>query len=185
MKLEEIKKVLGQEFRYDASFITEVIKTLDLKKDANILDIGTGRGVMAILLALNGYHVITGEPEGDNWADWRRSAQKVGAENLIHFQYLKAEKLPFNNGEFDAIFMYTSFHHIDDKAKALKECVRVIKRGGRIIIIELTPEGVEEVRKSFPSHPDAVDPRTYLEHLPLYVEVIENGNVNAYIFKKK
>ena len=185
MKLEEIKKHLGQEFGDEAAFIIEVIETLNLKKDAGILDIGTGRGVMAILLALNGYHVITGEPEGDNWADWRSSAEKVGVENLIRFQYLQAEKLPFDNGEFDAVFMYTSLHHMDDKVNALKECVRVIKRGGILIIIELTPEGVEEVRKRYPSHSDAVDPRKYLEQLPLDVGVIENGNLNAYVFKKK
>jgi ubiquinone/menaquinone biosynthesis C-methylase UbiE len=185
MKLEEVKKILGREFSYNGDFIIEVIEKLNIRKDAKILDIGTGHGVMAICLAVSGYHVITGEPEGDNWADWRSSAKKVLVEDIITFKYFKAEGLPFANAEFDAIFIYTSFHHIDEKVKAFKECVRVIKKDGIIIIFELTPEGIEEVRKSYPSHPDAVDPRDYAKELPLTEEIIEHGNMNAYIFKKK
>ena len=185
MDLEKIKKILGEEFRFNSDFILEVIERLNIRKDAKILDIGTGQGVMTICLALNGYHVITGEPEGENWANWRRSAKKVGVEDLITFKYFKAENLPFTNAEFDAIFIYISFHHIDDKDKALKECIRVVKKNGIIIIFELTPKGVEEVRKRYPFHPDAVDPRTYTKSLPLNIEVIEHRNINAYIFKKK
>ena len=185
MKLEKIKEILGEEFSLNAGFIFEVIDSLKLKKDAKILDIGTGRGVMAINLALKGYYVITGEPEGDNWADWRSSAQKVGVEELITFKYFKAEKLPFNKAEFDAIFIYNAFHHIKDKVNALKECIRVVKKEGKIIILEYTPEGIREVRKRHPSHQDAADPRDYVKGLPLTEEIIEQGSINAYIYKKK
>ncbi len=149
-----------------------------------ILDIGTGRGTMAIMLALKGYHVITGEPEGHDWADWRSSAKKVGVENLITFKHLNAEQLPFSNSEFDAIFVYVSFHHINDKISALKEFFRVAKQHGIIVIFELTPEGVEEVRMSFPSHANAVDPRDYTKNTSYSLNIIEHGNINAYIYKK-
>ena len=184
MNLEEVKEILGEEFSNNAEFINEVIVYFCLKKNAKLLDIGTGRGTMAILLALKGYHVITGEPEGHDWADWRRVAKKVGVEDLITFKYLNAEELPFPNAEFDAIFVYGSFHHISDKISALKEFIRVAKQDGLIIIFEFTPEGVEEIRKSFPSHADAVDPREYTKNMPLTLEIIEHGNINAYIYKK-
>lgn len=185
MNLEEVKEILGEEFSYNAEFISEVIETLNLKKNARILDIGTGHGTMAILLALKGYHVITGEPEGHDWADWRDSAKKVGVEDLITFKYLNAEELPFPNTEFDAIFVYGSFHHIGDKVAALKEFIRVVKQDGTTIIFEFTPEGIEEIRKTFPSHADAVDPRDYSKNLPLTLDVTEHGNINAYIYKER
>ena len=184
MNLEKALELLGEEISRNAVFISEVIDTLNLKKDAKILDIGTGRGTMAILLALKGYHVITGEPEGDDWADWRSSAKKVGVEDLITFKYLNAEELPFSKAEFDAIFVYGSFHHIKDKISALKEFSRVVKQNGIIIIFEFTPEGIEEIRKTFPSHADAVDPRDYTKKMPLTLNIIEHGNINAYIYKK-
>ncbi len=184
MNLDKALEILGEEISRNAAFIGEVIETLNLKKNAKILDIGTGRGTMAILLALKGYHVITGEPEGDDWADWRTSARKVGVEDLIKFRYLNAEELTVLNAEFDAIFVYVSFHHINDKISALKEFFRVAKQDGIIVIFELTPDGIKEVRKAFPSHAEAVDPRAYSKNLPLTLEIVEHGNINAYIYKK-
>ena len=185
MNLQEAKKLLGEKFGYNADFISEVIESLNLDRNARILDIGTGQGFMAINLALHGYHVITGEPEEDSWADWHTGVEKVNLENFIEFKPLRAENLPFEDSYFNAIFLYVSFHHISDKYRTLKECVRVIKKQGLIVIFELTPKGIEEVRESIPSHPDAVDPRNYSSNLPLSIKVIENPVINAYIFKRK
>lgn len=185
MDLKKALDILGEEKKSNGIFLSEVIDTLSLKKSAKILDIGTGRGTMAILLALKGYHVITGEPEGDDWANWRTSAKKIGVEDLITFKYLNAEELPFPNEEFDAIFSYGSFHHIRDKISAIKEFIRSIKKDGLIIIFEFTPEGIEEIRKTFPSHADAVDPRDYTKNIPLTLNIVEHGNINAYIYKKR
>ncbi len=185
MNLQEAKKLLDEKFSYNADFIGEVIESLNMDKNARILEIGTGQGFMAINLALHGYHVITGEPEEDIWADWRTEVKKVNVENLIEFKPLRAENLPFEDSYFDAIFLYVSFHHISDKLSTLKECIRVIKKQGLVVIFELTPKGIEEVRKSIPSHPDAVDPRNYSSNLPLSIKMIENPVINAYIFKRK
>ena len=185
MNLKEAIKLLDKEFRYNADFISGIIESLNMDKNAKILDIGTGRGVMAINLALHGYYVITGEPEEHKWADWRTAAKKVNVEKLIEFTPLRAENLPFEDLSFDVIFFYVSFHHISDKYRTLKECVRVIKKQGLIIIIELTPNGIKEVRKSYPSHTDAVDPRNYVVNLPLSIQLIESPTINAYIFKRK
>lgn len=185
MNLQEAKNLLGEKFGYNADFISEVIESLNMDKNARILDIGTGQGFMAINLALQGYHVITGEPEEDLWADWRTEVKKVNLENIIEFRPLRAEYLPFEDFYFDAIFLYVSFHHIFNRFSAFKECVRVLKKHGLIVIFELTPKGVEEVRDSIPSHPDAVDPRIYSSNLPLSVKLIENPVINAYILKKK
>ena len=183
MNLKEAIKLLDEEFSYNADFISGIIESLNMDKNAKILDIGTGRGVMAINLALHGYNVITGEPKEDNWADWRTAAKKVNVEELIEFTPLRAENLPFEDSIFDYIFLYVSFHHISYKYKTLKECVRVIKKQGLIVILELTPEGVKEVRKRYPSHIDAVDPRDYVGNLPLSIQLIESPAINAYIFK--
>jgi len=184
MNFEQAKGILGEEFSRDADFISSIINILQLSKDSIVLDVGTGRGVMVIILALHGYKAITGEPEGVYWADWKSSAKKVGVEDKIIVQPVDAEKLSFNDNSFDAVFLYTTFHHINDRERAIKELLRVTKPNGVLVIIELTDKGVELVRKRFIHHQAAVDPRDYTRNLGFKVDVIESTNLNAYIYKK-
>lgn len=64
MNFEKYKQIF-HEFADNVEFIDENIKKLELNKDCKILDIGTGMGAMSTLLALNGFSVLTGEPEVD------------------------------------------------------------------------------------------------------------------------
>ena len=140
--LELAKTTLDGKFQINADLIDGVIEELNLPSDAKILDIGTGHGVMSIILALNGFKVITGEPEGDHFADWKSRVEKVNVEDLISFQPFKAENLPFDDSKFDAVFLYNSFHHIGEKEEAIKECMRVTVSTGIICIIEFNENGI-------------------------------------------
>jgi ubiquinone/menaquinone biosynthesis C-methylase UbiE len=184
MDFSKAKGILGNDFNRDADFLSSVVSKLKLAKNSKVLDVGTGRGQMAILLALHGYQVLTGEPEGANWGDWKTPAKNVNVEDMIAFKPFNAEKMPFNNASFDAIFLYASFHHINSKKLALSEFLRVMKPKGTLIIIELTDEGVEVVRKRWKGHPDAVDPRVYTKDLGFEVKVIESKYLNAYIYSR-
>lgn len=184
MSLEKAKELLGDMFRFNADFLFNTVKQLHIPRSNKILDIGTGFGTMAIILALQSYKVLTGEPEGHNWSNWREAAKKVGVEKNISFEFFRAEELPFDNDSFDALFCYTSFHHIDDKYSAMREFRRVIHSEGIIVMFEFNQEGIIIVRSSMPNHPDVVDPRDYTKNLHLTSDIIEGQNINAYIFKK-
>ena len=188
MDIKEIKKKLGGEFSFLFDFIDSIVKDLGLKKGAKILDVGTGQGRMAIILALNKFKVITGEPEGDDPAyaqqDWLAKAKKVNVDHLISFKYFEAEKLPFEDKYFDAIFSMGALHHIGDKGTAFTEFSRTLKLNGKLCIFEPRPRLIEIIRKEQPSHPDAEDPRDYMQTLPFSVAIKDSPTFNAYIITK-
>lgn len=185
MNLEKIKENLGQRFSRDADLLNSIVSELKLPKNSKILDIGTGWGFMAIKLALHDYNVITGEPENANWTDWRSRAKLANVEDKITFKPFYAENLPFGNAAFDAVFLYTSLHHIINKSRAFSEILRVMKSDGYLIVIELTKEGVDLIRKRHINHPDAVNPKDFTKQFDLEASIRESKYLNAYIYKRK
>ncbi len=188
LDINNAKEILGPEFSLIFDVINPIVHDLKLSKDAKILDVGTGKGRMAIILALNNYKVITGEPDNDNTEyakqNWLENAKKVYIDSLIEYKPFNAEKMSFNDEMFDAIFILGALHHINDKISAFKEFIRILKSKGIIGIFEPTPKAIKRIRKRSPTHPDAVDPREYTKNLPLSVEIRENFLYNIFIFKK-
>lgn len=189
MDKEKLGEALGKEFAFIYNEITPVIQDLKLNKKAKVLDIGTGMGRMAIVLALNNYKVITGEPEEDKSKyakqNWLESAKKVKVEHLITYTPFNAEKMPFEDNSFDAVFILGALHHINDKKATLKECKRILTLRGIICIFEPNQEALIFIReKKFPDHPDSVDPREYTQDLHLSIELIERPFYDTYILKK-
>lgn len=186
MDVQELKNRLGAEFGDIFDIINPILINLNISKKAKILDIGTGKGKMAITLAFNGYRVITGEPESDDSKyakrDWLNDAKKANLDHMIEFKHFNAEKLPFEDDSFDAIFIHGTYHHISDRRSAFKEFIRTLREDGFICIIEPTRKGIKKIRKKNPSHPDAVDPTADVEGLQ--VEIKKGLLFDAFIFTK-
>ena len=66
MNIVEVLESFGKRFSIPAIDSNAVIQEVNVPKSAKILDVGTGMGIMAITLALNGYNVLTGEPSDDD-----------------------------------------------------------------------------------------------------------------------
>lgn len=203
LNLKKYKQIFG-EFAEDAEFIDENIKKLNFDKNCKILDIGTGIGAMSSLLALNGFNVLTGEPEMDseknNWdhehhhhhenhgcessGNWKESAKSLGVLNKIRFQYFDAQNLPFDDESFDGIFLYDSLQHIQNRELALKECIKVLKPGGVIIIIEWTKKQIEEEYKKYGYKIELINPEEYTNRNDISIELNTGKHVNIYILRQ-
>lgn len=104
----------------------------DLTGVKSVLDVGTGSGVFAEQFAVRGL-IVTGldvNPE-----------MLVAAQKMVpsaSFQEGIAEKLPFEDGAFDLVFMGLLLHETDDLLAALKEAYRVARK--RLAVLEWPDE---------------------------------------------
>ncbi len=95
-----------------------------------ILDIGCARGRFAKQMLKDGA-IVTGIDLSDHLID---DAKKNVPEAT--FFCGSATDLPFSNESFDIVYSVETFEHVPNTEKAISEACRVLKKGGKIIIID-------------------------------------------------
>ena len=99
-----------------------------------VLDVGTGTGLLAcevVHLLGPGGHVVGVDPSPQMMAVGRRHAG-------IRFVQSVGECLPFPDSHFDFITMGYALRHVPDLHEAFQEYFRVLKPGGRVLLLEIT-----------------------------------------------
>lgn len=99
---------------------------LQNKNKLDILDVGTGTGVM--LGILERYGRVTGVDNSDIAIKF---CQERGYHNVVNSS---AENLPFENSSFDLICAMDLLEHLDGDQKVLKEFYRILRPGGFLFV---------------------------------------------------
>lgn len=107
-----------------------IIKIIGDISNLEILDIGGGTGTLANELINLEYNVTILDPELKMTNIAKEKNNKV---NIINGY---SNNINLKDSSMDLIIMRDSFHHIADKEKTLKECKRVLKPHGKILIYE-------------------------------------------------
>jgi ubiquinone/menaquinone biosynthesis C-methylase UbiE len=104
-------------------------------RDKPVLDLGTGTGFLAVLLALRGARVIAVDVSEEQLATARARARVSGVEDRVEFREMASEVLDFPSGAFAAVVGSFVLHHVD-LARAGREIHRVLAPGARAAFIE-------------------------------------------------
>lgn len=147
----EVKKIITSSWNewaaeYDSAY-PHTIKSSEeeiqwekaLKKFAgdsgkDILDVGTGTGFVALILAKLGHKVKGVDISEGMMNEARRKAKEKCLD--IRFEYADAEKLNDLDNTYDIVINRFMLWTMQYPEKAIEEWVRVLKPGGKLIIID-------------------------------------------------
>ncbi|TVZ56734.1 demethylmenaquinone methyltransferase [Lutibacter sp. Hel_I_33_5] len=121
----------------DVSWRKKVVKIVGEKNPKQILDIATGTGDLAIMMASLHPDKITGLDISAGMLEVGK--QKVAKENLsekIELIVGDSEDMPFNDNTFDAITVSFGVRNFANLDKGLQEIKRVLKPTGVLVILE-------------------------------------------------
>ncbi|MEE4217881.1 MAG: bifunctional demethylmenaquinone methyltransferase/2-methoxy-6-polyprenyl-1,4-benzoquinol methylase UbiE [Xanthomonadales bacterium] len=117
-----------------------------------VLDLAGGTGDIAALMSkrvgANGKVVLTDINQAMLDVG-RRRLEDRGIVKNIEFALVNAENLPFADGEFDAVTIAFGLRNVTDKDAALREMFRVLKPGGRAMILEFSEVQAEPLKKIY------------------------------------
>lgn len=119
---------------------TRAVDCAGVSPGDSVLDICCGTGDLSLELA--GRVSPGGRVVGCDFSEpmldlAREKAARVGAES-VRFEWADALDLPYDDNRFDAVTVGFGVRNFADRDQGLREMVRVLKPGGRLVILEFT-----------------------------------------------
>jgi ubiquinone/menaquinone biosynthesis C-methylase UbiE len=111
------------------------------------LDVGTGKGLLAVELARLGLDVISVDVDASELPLASHLAGEAGVSDKVRFLHRNAAHLPFRRGHFGCAAMMDVLHHVDDPGPVLAEMARTVKVGGIVVVADFSPEGFRLVAR--------------------------------------
>lgn len=116
--------------------IEEILDWSGVQQAEDILDVGCGIGGSSLYLAAKLGAKATGitlSPVQAKRATER--ARELGFSARSNFQVADAQEMPFADNSYDLVWSLESGEHMPDKTKFIQECYRVLKPGGKLIVV--------------------------------------------------
>ncbi len=109
-------------------------------KDLSVLDLACGTGDFAIAIAKASPEAhVTGVDLSEGMLEvMKEKVTKQGLQDRISIETGDGENLRFPDGSFDRVTNAFGIRNFEDKGKGLKEALRVLKPGGKLVILELS-----------------------------------------------
>lgn len=119
-----------------------VVELIDSLPITNALDMGTGTGRYALMLARRGIHVTAVDQSPEMLALAQKKAQQESLAIDFHMASL-TDGLPFASEQFDFLINALMLCHFPDITAAIHEYCRVIQPGGYLLITDFHPDALD------------------------------------------
>ena len=111
----------------------ELLSLCHIEDAHEILNVGCGIGVGSVYIARKYDCYVMGVDISEKMIEWsRRRAREEKVEAKAEFRTADVLDLPFEADRFDVVFAESVLIFVEDKTRAIRECVRVTKPGGYV-----------------------------------------------------
>jgi 2-polyprenyl-3-methyl-5-hydroxy-6-metoxy-1,4-benzoquinol methylase len=143
-KPEDMPNIIGYRIPdwYEQERFEKTIEIVGSGK--NVLDLGCGLGVLSLEIAFQGNDVVAVDADCNLINEASRYSDKYLKERKINNVYIlkceNGEELSLPDESFDTVLIEEVLEHVPNPMKIIKEAIRVLKKGG-ILIISVPNEG--------------------------------------------
>src|SRR5436305_4802642 len=116
-----------------------------------VADLGAGEGTLAQLLAKNARKVIAIDNSPKMVEFGANLARKHGFKNL-EYRLGDLEEPPIDDGSVDLAFFSQALHHAIQPERAITSAYRMLRKGGRVVILDLLSHRFEKARELYADH---------------------------------
>jgi len=146
----------------------ELLLLCHIEDAREVLNVGCGIGVGSAHVARKYGCRVAGVDISEKMIEWsRRRAREDRVEDRVEFWVANVLELPFEDDRFDVVFCESVLAFVEDKPRAIRECVRVVRPGGYVglnetfWIAEASPELVARAQASLGLGPDILSAATW------------------------
>lgn len=112
--------------------------------DARVGDLGCGTGRLAEALAPFVEQIVAVDGSAEML---EAAADRLAAHSNVKLRRGEIEALPIESASLDAAVLTLTLHHSAEPARVFAEVARVLKPGGRLLLLDMLPHGHEEYRQ--------------------------------------
>jgi len=113
-----------------------------------IADIGAGEGTLSLLLSQRAEKVI-GVDNSEKMVEYAAGVARKNKVSNVDFRLGDLEELPIEDESIDLALFSQSLHHALHPQRAAAEAWRVLKPGGRIVVLDLMKHNFEQARELY------------------------------------
>lgn len=143
----------------DKGWRKKAIKMLAEVEPKRILDIASGTGDFAVAaLKLNPTEVVGMDISEGMLEVGRQKMKKLGVDNVVDMRLGDSEDLPFEDNYFDGLTVGFGVRNYENLEKGLSEMLRVVRPGGKLIILEFSKPKKFPVKQYYAFHSKYIIP---------------------------
>ena len=128
-------------------YLNGYMHKLEVKRGDWVLETSVGTGLNLTMMP-DGVHFVGLDLSPEMLANFQHNLQRWERDAGVILG--NAEELPFADESFDCVFHVGGINFFNDRAKAIREMIRVAKPGTRILIADETEKHVQEVYENAP-----------------------------------